>query len=142
MNIIKYKYSIILLIMFLFDPVNVRIANCLPVKYISSCQVDLNNDNIKDIVFLAETVRGIELMILLTKGNSGYETHVISKYKSIARMSCHYGSYIIKSKAGPGKNTRRISIPFGTYIKLTFPEASAVVYFLDGNDIKEVWIAD
>ena len=36
-----------------------------PLKYISSCEIDLNNDDEPDIALLVETIKGQELIILM-----------------------------------------------------------------------------
>jgi hypothetical protein len=46
-------------------------GNGMPLKYISSCELDLNNDNQTDIAMLVETVRGRELIILMTEEHTG-----------------------------------------------------------------------
>ena len=43
----------------------------MPLKYISGCELDLNNDNEVDIVLLVETTRGRELIALMN-APSGY----------------------------------------------------------------------
>ncbi len=35
-----------------------------PVKYISSCELDLNKDGVPDLVFLIESLAGRELIVL------------------------------------------------------------------------------
>jgi hypothetical protein len=62
----------------------------MPLKYISSCEKDLNNDNEPDIAMLVETIRGRELIVLMRTGN-GYNTFVVARDKANMFLSCHFG---------------------------------------------------
>ncbi|OHE54651.1 MAG: hypothetical protein A2027_04595 [Thermodesulfovibrio sp. RBG_19FT_COMBO_41_18] len=110
-----------------------------PLKYISSCELDFNNDNEPDLALLVETLMGRQLIVLL-KTAKGYNTFVVSRGKPDMHLSCHFGKIIKETTAGGGKG-RTYKTP-GTYIKLTRPEASSVVYFWDGKGFKEVWTSD
>jgi len=50
-------------------------GNGQPLKYINSCEIDLNGDSESDVALLVETVRGRELIVLL-KTVAGYNSFV------------------------------------------------------------------
>ncbi|MBI4379504.1 MAG: hypothetical protein HY578_10455 [Nitrospinae bacterium] len=113
----------------------------MPLKYISSCELDFNNDDNPDIAFLIETTKGRELIVLM-RTKSGYNTFVVSNDKPNMFLSCHFGKTIKETSTGKGKGEGKIYEPPGTYIQLTQPEGSSVVYFWDGKGFKEVWTSD
>jgi hypothetical protein len=110
-----------------------------PVKYISSCEIDLNHDNAPDIALLMETMRGRELIVLISRKN-GYDAHLVSRGKPDMYLSCHFGKYV-KETAASGSKGRLVQTG-GTYIKLTLPESSSVVYFWAENRFQEIWVSD
>ncbi len=116
-------------------------GNGVPLKYISSCELDLNNDNEPDIAILVETIRGRELIVLMRTGN-GYNTFVVARDKANMFLSCHFGKYVKETGAGKGGKSRKVYETPGTYIQLTQPESSSVVYFWTGKGFKEVWTSD
>jgi len=93
----------------------------VPLKYISSCQIDVNSDNELDMVILVETARGPELLALI-KTAQGYNTYVVSKDKPDMYLSCHYGKMVTETLAGKGKETRKSYTTPGAYIELKQPE--------------------
>lgn len=111
----------------------------MPLKYISSCELDLNNDGNPDIALLIETIRGRELIVLL-RTTHGYNAYIVSKGRPGMYLTCHFGKYVKETAAGEGKG--KIYETNGTFIKLTLPEGSSVVYFWDGRTFKEVWTSD
>ena len=111
-----------------------------PVKYISSCDIDLNNDGASDIALLIETIRGRELIVLI-KTSNGYEPFLMSDIDNM-NLSCHFGKTITETKAGIGKRSGKIHNTQGTYIKLTLPEGSSLVYFWNGVGFEKVWTSD
>jgi hypothetical protein len=113
--------------------------NEIPVKYISSCELDLNNDKKMDLALLAETTKGRELIVLM-RANDGYKAFLLSKDKPDMNLSCHFGEFIKETLAGGG--TGKMYQTGGTYIQLTLPESSSVVYFWNNNAFKEVWTSD
>jgi hypothetical protein len=113
----------------------------MPLKYISSCEIDLNDDNEPDIAMLVETIRGRELIVLMRTGN-GYNAFVVARDKANMFLSCHFGKYVKETGAGKGGEKRKVYETPGTYIKLTQPEGSSVVYFWTGKGFKEVWTSD
>jgi hypothetical protein len=117
-----------------------------PFKYISSCELDFNNDDEPDIALLVETLRGRELIGLIKTGK-GYNAYVLSSVLSSSAasgmyLSCHFGESIKETIAGKGKKDVRIYKTPGTYIKMAHPEGSSVVYFWNGDRFKEVWTSD
>ena len=117
-------------------------GNGNPLKYISGCQLDFNNDGESDIAFLVETLRGRELIVLI-KTNKGYIAYQLAKVSSSMHLSCHFGKFVKETAAGKkGKTEGRIYKTPGTYIQLTQPEGSSVVYFWNGSGFTEVWTSD
>lgn len=112
-----------------------------PLKFISGYEMDFNNDNEIDIVFLVETTVGHQLIVLM-KTLKGYKTYVISKRTSGMILTCHFGKYVKETDAGKGKRKGRTYETPGTYIQLSLPEGSSVAYFWDGKGFKEVWTSD
>lgn len=113
----------------------------MPLKYISSCELDFNNDDKSDIALLMETNRDRELIVLLST-TSGYNACLVSKDKPNMYLSCHFGKTVKETSAGKGKEEGMIYRTNGTYLQLTQPEGSSVVYFWDGNGFKEIWTSD
>jgi hypothetical protein len=113
----------------------------MPVKYISSCELDLNNDNKPDIVLLVETTKGRELIVLM-RANDGYTTFVLSRGKPNMHLSCHFGKSIKETSAGKGKREGKVYKTPGTYIQLAQPEGASAAYFWNGKGFKEVWTSD
>lgn len=106
----------------------------MPLKYISSCELDFNGDDKPDVALLVETIKDRELIVLVRTVN-GYNAYLVSKGKSDMHLSCHFGESI-KSLKGKVYNTP------GTYIQLTLPEGSTVVYLWNKDKFQEVWISD
>jgi hypothetical protein len=113
----------------------------VPVKYLSSCQMDLNNDNELDLVFFVETVKGPKLIALL-KTSRGYSSCVVSRDNPNMNMSCQYGKMVMETSAGKEKRTAKSFATPGAYIELKQPEGAAVAYFWNGNGFTEVWTSD
>ncbi len=117
-------------------------GNGNPLKYISSCELDLNNDGESDVVFLVETLRGRELVILM-RTTTGYNAYEIAKVDPSSHLPFHFGKTVKETAAGKkGKGEGRIFKTPGAYTQLTQPESSAVVYFWNGRGFTEVWTAD
>lgn len=112
-----------------------------PLKYISSCEMDFNMDNVPDIALLVETVRGRELIILMRFADE-YKAFTVSTGKPDMQLSCHFGQTVIETSAGKGNGTGKVYKTPGTYIELSQPEGSSVAYFWDGKGFKEVWTSD
>ena len=110
-----------------------------PFKFISSCELDFNDDDRPDIAMLAETLSGRELIVLLRTA-TGYESYILEANTKRIDMSCHFGNSVKETTATPGKGI--VHKTPGTYIKLAQPESSAVVFFWHTNEFKKVWISD
>lgn len=113
----------------------------IPLKYISSCEIDLNNDNESDIVLLVETSTERELIVLM-KTARGYSAYLVSKGKPDMYLSCHFGRTVTETTAGKRKGAAKVYTTLGTYIQLEQPEGSSVVYFWNGKEFQEVWTSD
>jgi hypothetical protein len=117
-------------------------GNGQPLKYISSCEIDLNGDNESDVALLVETVRGRELIVLL-KTATGYNVSVLANDKPNMYLSCHFGKTITETVAGPGhKTSGKVYETPGAYIELFEPEGARVAFFWNGTGFQEVWTAD
>jgi hypothetical protein len=110
-----------------------------PLKYISSCELDFNNDNEPDIALLVETLIGRQLIVLM-KTTDGYNAFVVSREKPDMHLSCRFGKKIKETVAGRAKG--KVYETPGTYVQLTQPEGSSVAYFWNGKSFKEVWTSD
>lgn len=110
-----------------------------PLRYISSCEMDFNDDGQPDTALLVETLLGRELIVLI-RSDKGYDAYILSKDKPNMYLSCHFGKTVEESKAL--SNDVKIYKTPGTYLKLHQPEGASVVYFWDGSGFREVWITD
>ena len=112
----------------------------VPLKYIASCEIDLNNDNRGDIVFLVETIRGRELLALM-KNKKGYDTYVISSSPkgNGLHISCHHG-FEIKEWGGV-KKSKKIKVP-GAYISHFKPVSASVAYYWNGKEFSQIITGD
>ena len=113
----------------------------MPLKYISSCQIDLNGDKELDMAILVETVRGRELLALI-KTSQGYNSYMVALDKPDMYLSCHYGKTVTETLAGKGNKPRKSYTTPGAFISLKQPEGSSVAYFWNGKGFTEVWTAD
>jgi hypothetical protein len=113
----------------------------LTLKNVSSCELDLNNDNEPDLALLVEASKGRELIVLM-KTSSGYNAYVVSRDKPDMNLSCHLGKSVVETTAGTGKVTGKVYKTPGAYIQLKQPEGSSVVYFWNGKGFTEVWMSD
>lgn len=112
----------------------------VPIKYISSCEMDLNNDQENDIALLIESsVEGRQLIILL-KTKKDYKTIVLKRNIENMYLSCHFGKTIKETTAGSKEG--KVLRTQGTYLELTQPEGSSIAYYWDVDHFKEVWTAD
>jgi hypothetical protein len=113
-----------------------------PLKYISSCEIDLNADGEADIAILVETVRGWELIALM-KTSDGYNSYVVTDNRKGMYLYCHYGYTVTEFPFDDTKSEaeRTYKTP-GTFLELVYPESSAVAYFWNGNGFTEVWTSD
>lgn len=136
-----YFVCIIVLLSGFISPSFAETGTGAPLKYISSCEIDLNHDNAPDIAFLVETLRGRELIVLM-RSAQGYTAFTVSKDKSDMQLTCQFGMTVTETLAGKGKGSGKVYKTPGAYIKLTLPEGSSVVYFWNDKGFKEVWTSD
>lgn len=96
-----------------------------PLKYLSSCEIDLNGDNEVDIALLVETVRGRELIVLL-RVSEGYKAFVFGSIGEMGQLECRFGKTVRETQASPhfGKEHKTP----GAYIEIIYPEASSLAY--------------
>jgi hypothetical protein len=113
-----------------------------PLKYFSSCEIDLNSDREADIAMLVETVRGPELLALM-KTAKGYNTFVLSTGKQGMYLNCRYGDTVMEHPLDQKKtDAERTHKTPGTYLVLSQPEGASVAYFWNGSGFTEVWTSD
>ena len=113
----------------------------MPVKYLSSCELDFNNDDKPDIALLIETIMGREVIVLM-RNTDGYKAYVLTTGKQDMYISCHFGKEIKETMAGKGEKKVKIHKTNGTYLQVIYPESSSVVYFWKDNKFKAVWTSD
>lgn len=113
-----------------------------PFKYIDSCQLDLDSNKLTDLVFLAETVNGRELIILLNS-KKGYKAYNI-KAGEYMLLACRTGKTVAESAVfNDNENSKRKTFKTkGAFLELYQPEGAAAAYFWSKNKFKEVWTAD
>ncbi len=116
-------------------------GNGMPVKYISSCELDFNNDDKADIALLIESTMGRELIVLMRNSN-GFDSYVLRTGKQDMYMSCHFGMEIRETVAGKGERKARIHKTNGTYLQAIYPESSSVAYYWKDDEFKTVWTSD
>ncbi len=110
-----------------------------PIKFLTSCELDLSADGKPDLVLLLETSRGRELLVLLAL-ESGYEAYLLSRDKAQMQLSCRFGTTLQETRTG--RALGRVFQTPGAYVELRQPEGAAVAYFWDGNGFREVWTSD
>jgi hypothetical protein len=139
----EHKYYLITLTLFLSLNLNLKAqeGDGQPLKFISSCEIDLNNDEKSDIALLVETIRGRELIVLM-QTITGYDTYLVSKGKPEMYLSCRFGKFIQETSAGKGEKKGNIFTTPGTYLELVAPEVSSVAYFWNGKGFTEVSTSD
>jgi hypothetical protein len=114
-----------------------------PIKYISSCEIDLNADSLPDIALLIETIKGRELIALLRTGN-GYISYLLKNdIPQQMFLSSHFGDEIKETMAGVGKNKKPKTYKTpGAFLVLYYPEEPAYGYYWNGSKFQEVWMTD
>ena len=118
-------------------------GNGEPIKYISSCEIDLNADSLPDIALLIETIKGRELIVLL-RTDSGYRSYLLMKdIPQQMFLTSRFGVEIKETIAGLGKNKKPKTYKTpGAYLVLYYPEGPSEGYYWDGKEFKEVWLTD
>ena len=111
-----------------------------PAKFLASCQADLTGDKRADLVLLVETVRGAELIALVSTDAGAYSTFVLSRDRAGGILSCAFGPEVRETSAGRGSG-RVVRTP-GAFVLLTWPEASSVAYIWSKDRFLEVWTSD
>jgi hypothetical protein len=141
MNLIETIFALVVTIFAFCNASHAGTDNGTPVKYITSCEIDLNGDDKSDIALLIESVRGRELIVLLRTDNS-YDAHLISSNVGENMfMSCHFGKTIRGIADSAGSKDVVCETP-GAYVELYQPEGASVAYYWNGSEFKEVWLSD
>jgi len=112
-----------------------------PLKYISSCELDFNNDGQADIALLVETVRGRELIIML-RTKEGYAAYEVANVPPLMHLSCRFGKSLKEAPAGRKGTEARTHRTPGAYIRLNQPEGASIAYFWNGKAFTQVWTSD
>ena len=110
-----------------------------PLKFLSSCEIDLNADSKVDIALLVDTVRGRELIVLINTGK-GYSAFLLSSGTQFSILSCKFGPTVKETTAYPLKG--RVFKTNGTYLELGQPEGASVAYFWSKGGFQQVWTSD
>ncbi len=140
----KTALIFVCVVMFCLSLSSVSIAisgNGMPVKYISSCEFDFNNDDKLDIALLIDTTMGRELIVLM-RNTDGYKVYALTTGKQDMHISCHFGNEIKETMAGKGDKKVETHKTNGTYLLVIYPESSSVAYFWKDNEFKAVWTSD
>jgi len=115
-------------------------GNGLPIAYISSCEIDLDGNDKSDVVILAETTRGIELIALL-KSERGYDGYILATDVSEMMLSCKYGDEVALSKVYSNEEDK-VYKTAGAYIELTQPECCSRAYVWNDSEFVEISTSD
>ncbi len=107
----------------------------LPVKHISSCEMDFNKDGVNDIATMIKTSRGTELIALI-KSKKGYRTQVLKTGEFKMKLICRFGKTIAETVKGDGMG--RTFKTNGTLIELTKPKTPPINYYWKKNRFIEV----
>lgn len=117
-------------------------ASGTPIKFISSCEIDLNADKRSDIALSIEDTRGTELVVLLATPD-GYSTIVLSRGHSAQTvLGCKFAATVTETVAGPGRPRPRTVRTPGTFLTFSQPEGASIAYVWDGKKFIEVFTAD
>lgn len=108
------------------------------VKCISSCEIDINQDTLSDIVLEIESSRGIEVLVLMKKQKGYQYFHITGETRESIFTTCKYGKSIF---AKEGKTKKKIKTN-GTFIEVWQPEGARRAFIWDGKDFKEYWLSD
>ena len=111
------------------------------IKFINSCELDLNNDSKLDIAMLIESTHNRELIVLL-RNNDKYDTYVLAREKDNMFMTCHVEKEIKETLAGKGSNKTIIHKTSGAYLEVIYLESSSKAFFWKDNHFNEVWTSD
>lgn len=117
--------------------VDSTIAN--PAILVSSCQLDLNGDEMTDIAELIESDRGRELVILIRSDSSFTAFTFPDTLSTEFQLSCAQGA-TIQGYTDAGQEVERTTA--GAYLILYQPESAAFAYFWNGLTFEQVWISD
>lgn len=112
-----------------------------PLKFISSCELDLNKDEMDDIALLVEAENGRELIILM-RNSEGYNAFVISHVGEYEYLSCYYGDSLEETSAGKGNKETKVYKTPGAYLLLGQPEGASRAFFWNGKGFTQVSTGD
>jgi hypothetical protein len=114
-----------------------------PARFFASCEADVTGDGRADLVQLIETVRGVELIALVSTATGGYAAHVLRQWKGDAGiLRCQYGPQVTETTAGRGDPQPKVLKTPGAYVHLIFPETSSVAYVWTADRFVELWTSD
>lgn len=112
----------------------------LPVGVLSSCQLDLNADEIDDLVLSVQATAGRVVIALLGTKAGRFDAHVLSSGHGPSVVTCRYGAELtIQDKSKPRKITIR---PPGAYVEIAEPEGASRAFVWSGGRFVEYFLQD
>lgn len=111
----------------------------LPVRFLASCEIDLDADRRLDLVLSLQTVRGYETIALMAH-EPGYTAHVLSVGQDKLGLECRFGRTVKETTVGGGKG-RIVETP-GTYVVVNQPEGASAAYVWSKGSFLQVWLSD
>ena len=112
-----------------------------PLKYVSSCELDLDQNGSADVVMLVETLWGRELLALL-RTEAGFHTHVLERLPASNGMHlrCSTERNLVETYPAGGDGARH-ETP-GGYIQLVKPESASWCFYWSKNRFVTVVTGD
>lgn len=135
---IKFKLFFFLL---LLSSLEANMGFNLPIKFISSCELDLNGDGKLDIAILIESTYNRELIALI-RNNDQYDSYVLVRGEDDMFMSCHLENELKETTAGKGNKQTIIHKTNGAYLEVIYSESSSKAFFWKNGNFNEVWTSD
>jgi hypothetical protein len=114
-----------------------------PARYLAPCEADLSGDGQPDLALLIETVRGTELIALVSGESNPYRAFLLLRHNQSSKpgiLACEYDDEVRETRAGRG--TGRVFRTPGAYVHLVWPESSSVAYVWLKDTFVEVWTGD
>ena len=116
-----------------------------PIKFISSCELDLNKDGQADLVFLIESLAGRELIVNLREDFIKFKAYSLFRAPpgNGMHLSCELNVNEVKeTSSSAGNRPGKVHKTNGAVIRLRKPEASETVFYWQKNEFKQVTTID
>lgn len=107
-----------------------------PIKYLSSCEIDLSGSSEDDLAMLVETKQGRELIVLIREAKS-FRPVVVQKVSNLHQITCLHAPQVVGYQNGKKKSFKTS----GGYIRLYQPEGSAKALFFFEDKLYETWVS-